>query len=99
MAPDLTKRAFDERIFSADVGPAMRPGDTVASVDSVTELDTSDLTIDGIDHRAAVISFRVAGGTPGHGYNLQVRFATNTAPIQMIETVLRLNIISEASDD
>ncbi len=98
MTPDLTKRAFDERIFTADVGPAMRIGDTVSSVDSVTERETSDLTIDQIAHTAATVSFRVAGGVAGKGYNIQIRFATNSSPVQMIETVLRMNIISESND-
>ena len=95
MAADIEKRAFDVRIFSVDVGPAMRASDTIASVTSVAEDSTTDLTIDNVVHSAATISFRIAGGTPGKVYDLMIRFVTTGEPTQMIETVLQLLITYE----
>ena len=90
----LQKRAYDERVFTVDLGPAMRTSDTIAMIDSVTEQDTSDLTIRDITHTGAVVEFLVEGGTPGAKYTIQIRFATEGAPMQMIEATADLVIFA-----
>ena len=91
----LQKREYDERVYTVDLGPAMRSEDTIAMIDSVAEEDTTDLTISEVSHTGAVIEFLVSGGTAGKKYTLIIRFSTEGAPMQMIETSVDLVVFFE----
>ncbi len=91
----LTKRPYDRRNFSVDVSPAMRQGDVIGSVESVTENGSSDLIIDGIAHTANLIAFRVSGGFPGKsgGYEILLRFEVESNPSQRLEAKVNLHVL------
>ena len=89
-ATALTKRVYDVRNMSVDVGPAMREMDTIRSVESITG---PGFTIDEIRHDAAVVFFRIAGGVARHApYYLTLRFDTETEPEQMIEVSVPIRV-------
>ena len=93
---NIEKRAYDKRLYDINVGPAMRLADTIAMVDGISEAGVrGDLTIDDIEHTGAVISFSVSGGVAGCEYDIVIRWATEGAPMQTLESVVRLVILWE----
>jgi len=94
MRPKITKRSYDSRLFTVNVGPAMRSEDTIASVESVVaDRYGEDLVIDNISFTGAVIQFRASGGSAGDSHTITMRFTTNSSPVQMLESVVDLVII------
>ena len=93
MTPTVTKRAAETRAFEVNLGPRMRPTD---SIDAVTEITagSDSITIDQISISSAIVVFRVAGGAPGARYPLTIRFTTTGSPPQSLEAVVHLDIIA-----
>ena len=97
---DIQKRAYDKRLFDIDLGPAMRLEDTIAMIDEVVEVGTSDLTIADITHTGAVVTFSVIGGTAGggntqDGYQIAIRWATEGTPMQTLEAFVSLSVFDD----
>ena len=92
---DIQKRAYDKRLFDIDLGPAMRAQDTIAMIDAIVEIGTSDLTIDDFLYSGAVVTFSVSGGISGCEYKIAIRWATEGAPMQTLETTILLAVFAE----
>ena len=94
MMPTVTKRAAEARVFEVNLGPRMRPSDSIDVVTSVTA-ESDDITIDQISFGSGVTTFRVAGGRPGAAYPITIHFTTTGSPTQTLEAVVTLVIVWE----
>ena len=92
MTAILTKRAYDVRLFEVNLGPAMRDTDSIGEIDSIT---ADGVTIDSIQHGAALVYFRVSGGEATRSYPVTIRFSTAGAPEQMLEALVYLQVLRE----
>lgn len=73
--PTLCKTAAEERVFTLDFRlPLKDAGTTISSIDSIDDTPSGDLTISGstISADGLSIQFRVAGGSDGQDYNIDV---------------------------
>lgn len=91
----LTKRAYDERIFSVDMSPVLRRNDSIVAVVAVLaqplDEEAEELAITSISAHARAVSFRVGGGTALCRYQLVIR-VTTADPAQEIEGVISLDV-------
>ena len=92
---ELRKKPYDERLFSVDVGPALREDDTIDSVTSVDVLDgygsvASGVTVSSTSHSGNTVAFLCRGGADGEDYVLRLRVAIATTPAQRVETNILL---------
>ena len=86
--PKLTKRPFDDRIMSVNLGPVMRDNDTISLISSITS--TTGITISNITHTSGIVFFLVSGGNDGISYPVTIQFSTNSNPTQNLETVVQI---------
>ena len=90
-SPSVSKRADEHRAFEINLGPAMRPTDSVAAV---TRVDAGpDITVDAITHTSGVVTFRAAGGTAGTTYPAVVHFVTAGSPEQTLEACFNIVVL------
>ena len=90
---NLTKRAFDERLFDVNLAPVLRSGDTIASIDNPI-IASDDLTISDVTHDATVARMKIAGGEAGQIYPILIRLTTSSMPPQRIEAKINLVVDS-----
>ena len=90
----LTKRSFDDRIMSVNLGPVMRPDDTISLISSVTSI--TGITISNISHSSGIVFFLVSGGNDGKSYPVTIRFSTASTPTQNLETVVTV-VVNDAA--
>ena len=86
--PTLTKRSYDDRIFSVNLGAVMRPTDTISLIDSVTS--TAGITISDITHTSGIVFFLASGGNSGKEYKVTIRFSTVSTPTQNLEAIVTI---------
>ena len=101
MTGPLTKRAWDQRLYSVNVGPALRDNDSIREILSLEEVESTDLDIKDIRFSAAVIEFTVHGGTPGQQYRILIRFAVEgsypSQPRQEVEVAIPLQVLRQTT--
>lgn len=95
---NLNKRAYDERIMHVDLSPVMRGDDTVDAITSVDAIlrkpagESASLAFSNITPHDRAVSFKASAGHPGQGYDVRIRFTTNSGVAQAIEGIVGLDI-------
>ena len=85
-----TKREYERRIIEVNLGPRMRPSDTIADVTEIITPD--DIDIESIIWTGGVCSFIVSGGAAGEKYPIIIRFTTEGTPAQRLEAEIELQV-------
>lgn len=82
--PSLIKQPAESRLYSMDFSPLLQPGETIASVVSVTAAPVG-LTLNGSASYAGQKAFqRIEGGTAGESY--KVTFVVTTSDSNTLES-------------
>ena len=100
----------ETRNAAVDFEKRLDSGELLTGTPTVTELDTSDLTIDNVKVNTASITvndntveaggavqFRVAGQVDLKTYTLRVQCGTDSSPAQTLRAKVRFKTISEDS--
>lgn len=97
----LTKRPYDQRLFSVDVSGKLRIGDEVTSFVSIASSGKEDDTtgvltvsigtpaIDGKDR--TVINFNASGGDSEQSYLVSLRYTSTTEAA--LESVVQVDVV------
>lgn len=104
--PLLTKRVYDNRLFSVDVSKKLRAGDKVTDFTDVisqalnTDSSPTNLAVsvpDGSDDQfekitdGKIINFYCGGGQSGHKYEVSLRYVTTNET--QLESVIRVEVV------
>lgn len=103
MSDSLTKQPDESRLYDMDFSNLLATGETISSVDSVTQLEwdantedyiaTTDLTLGAPSTNGTIGQVRISGGNDGETYKitfLVTTDATNTLEGEGILTVVDL---------
>ena len=98
--PLLTKRVYDARVFSVDVKPKLREGDSVTSFTSVAvaaiKPPNAELPVVGVDTFDSVgtaewLRFNCSGGVAGASYRVALRYVSDTE--SQLESVVEVRVV------
>ena len=99
--PTLTKRVYDERLFSVDVSGKLRSGDTVTAFDSViasafsgggeNPTDLSVAVASAPITEDKVLNFTCSDGQAGVTYTVALRYVSDSET--QLESIVRVKVI------
>lgn len=103
-AKSLTKRAYDNRLFSVDVSKKLRPGDMVTDfMEVVAQAVETDVAVTGLITTVPeedqfekistgnILNFYCGAGQSGITYEVALRYASTNE--DQLESVIRVRIV------
>ena len=93
--PIAIKTAHEDRNYELNLGPIMNRTDTIAAITSITPED--GITVSNPTHDASVLKFQVSGGEERKDYTINIRFTTNSQPLQNLETSVIVQVRGEVT--